>query len=506
MMGSQLGKWVIDRELGRGGMGRVYLAHVVADGQVAAVKVLAAELAQEAGFLQRFQREISALSQLDHPNIVRFYESGNQDNVFYFAMEYVDGPNFEFLLQQRNRLPWKEVLDAALQVCPALKHAHDHGIIHRDLKPSNLLRSREGQVKLGDFGIARVFASNHLTATGGVVGTAEYLSPEQAMGKPATKRSDLYSLGIVLYQFLTGRPPFEGTSTPDLLRQHCFGQFDRPAKVVPGLPYELDEVICQLLEKDPANRPADGLVLLRRLETIRRKLERRDQPTNPGLYTAQTMADNEEAEVRSSEEGPATLMSRLMRRELKQMKDGGPLSQWFNKPWVLLPLFLLCVAGIVWGFFLRPKPTTSEPAEARETPSLARERLAQRLAMSNLRDSAPVSEAQRFYQRGVQFCKQGDADAARRVWHHLVQSFRGVEAEQRWVELAEEGIQQLDRRVPARDPLDESVRTALQRARQLNAQGDREGAEAIWQGLEGLYGQDPAGAEVMKQLRRDRGR
>jgi serine/threonine-protein kinase len=506
MMGSRLGKWVIDKELGRGGMGRVYLAHSESDGQVAAVKVLAAELAQEVGFLHRFEREISALSRLDHPNIVRFYESGNQDQTFYFAMEYVDGPTYEFLLQQRNRLPWREVLDAAIQICPALKHAHDHGIVHRDLKPSNLLRTRDGRVKLTDFGIAKVFASNHLTATGGVVGTAEYLSPEQAMGKPATKRSDLYSLGIVLYQLLTGRPPFEGASTPELLRKHCYGQFDRPAKILPGLPFELDEVICQLLEKDPANRPADGLVLIRRLESLQRKLERRDHPTNPGLYTAQTMAENEEELASSPQEGPATLMSRLMRHELTQMKEGGTLARLFNKPWVLLPLFLLCVAGIVWGFFLRPKPVASDAAEVAEAPSLAKERAAQRLAMSNLKDTAATSEAQRFYQRGVQLCKQGDADAARRVWRALVQSFRGVEAEQRWVQLAEEGLGQLDKRAPPRNPLDDSVRKALQRARQLSAQGDREEAESIWRGLEGLYGDDPAGGEILKQIQRDRGR
>src|SRR5262249_40527238 len=151
---------------------------------------------------------------------------------------------------------------------------------------------------------------------------------------------------------------------------------------------------------------------------------------------------------------------------------------------VLLPLFLLCVAGIVWGFFLRPKPTAAETVETAEQPSLAKERITQRLAMSNLRESPLGSEAQRFYQRGGQLCNQGDADAARRVWTHVIESSRGVDAEQRWVQLAEEGVTQLDKRVPPRNPLDESVRLALQRARQLNAQGDRQAAESIWRGLE----------------------
>src|SRR5262249_54906488 len=161
---------------------------------------------------------------------------------------------------------------------------------------------------------------------------------------------------------------------------------------------------------------------------------RREQPTNPGIYTAPTMAENAVRPVGAGEEGPATLMSRLMRRELREMKEGGPLSRWFNKPWVLVPLFVLCVAGIVWGFFLRPKPTSLAQAETQDQPSMARERLAQRLAISGLKESGPTGEAQRFYQRGFQLCKQGDAEGARQIWKNLIRSFQGVDGEQRWVE------------------------------------------------------------------------
>src|SRR5437588_3978265 len=160
-------------------------------------------------------------------------------------MEYVPGDNFEQLLLQHGRLPWKEVLDAALQICPALKHAHDRGIVHRDIKPPNLLRDPAGIIKLTDFGIAKVFAARHLTNTGGVVGTAEFLSPEQASGKQATKRSDLYSLGVVLYTMITGRTPFEGQGTADILHKHLYAQFDPPKKIVPEIPYELDEIVSQ---------------------------------------------------------------------------------------------------------------------------------------------------------------------------------------------------------------------------------------------------------------------
>src|SRR5262249_38699931 len=158
--------------------------------RLAAVKVLAAELTTHAGAVHRFRREIDVLRALDHPNIVHLLDSGTHEGLFYYVMEYVEGRDFADLLEQSGRLPGSEVLDVACQDCAALRHAHDHGVIHRDLKPSNLLRGADGRVRLTDFGIAHVFAGKHLTRPGSVVGTAEYLSPEQAEGKPATRRSD----------------------------------------------------------------------------------------------------------------------------------------------------------------------------------------------------------------------------------------------------------------------------------------------------------------------------
>ncbi len=319
MIGTRLGPWTLDKELGRGGMGAVYHARATADGDgdgppVAAVKVLAAELAVDPGFLARFQREIDILRKLDHPNIVRFFESGAQGGHYYYAMEFIEGQSYETLLARQGRLPWTDVLDLALQVTPALKHAHDRGVIHRDLKPSNLLRTPSGQIKLTDFGIASLFASKHLTVTGGIVGTAEYLSPEQAAGKPVTRRSDLYSLGAVMYTLATGRTPFEGELL-DLLQKHRFGQFDRPSRIVPEIPSDLDAIICDLLAKEPAHRPPDGSVLLRRLESLRRKMERKavrqagNEPTQVLHLTGPQVKDKP---------GPATLMGRLMRQELER--------------------------------------------------------------------------------------------------------------------------------------------------------------------------------------------
>jgi serine/threonine-protein kinase len=500
MIGERLGNWIIDKELGRGGMGRVYLAHEAPPGnRQAAVKLLAAELAQEVGFQHRFQREIEALSQLDHPNIVKLYDAGAYKDVPFYAMEYIEGETFEDLLLARGRLPWKEVLDMALQVCPALKHAHDRGIIHRDLKPPNLLRTPAGVVKLTDFGIAKVFSSTHLTAEGGIVGTAEFLSPEQAAGKPVTKRSDLYSLGVVLYTLLTGHTPFEGETIVDLLHKHRFAQFDRPQERVPNLPHEIDAVVCELLEKDPARRPADALVLQRKLESIHRKLERIGRQTFPSARQDATQAYKlADAPEPRDEPGPATLMSRLMRQELQRQKRGGPVIQLLNKPVVLAVLLAACVGLIVWGIF-RPK-------SGGETPEPDRDQAALTQALLKSKTAVPVSEAQRFYQEGLRLCREGDLAAAQRVWRNVVSAFQGNESERHWVELAEKGLEGLKNRVPDDASRWGPVRAQLAAAREHRDNHDKAAAEGIWKSLEELYKNDPAARDILETIKRDRGR
>ncbi|MCI0456926.1 MAG: protein kinase [Gemmataceae bacterium] len=527
MIGDRLGKWTIFKELGRGGMGRVYLAQEELDGRKGAVKVLAAELAQDAGFLHRFQREIETLRALDHPNIVRFYESGFENGVYFYAMEYVEGQSLEEILHERDRLPWGEVLDIALQLCPALKHVHDHGVIHRDIKPPNVLITPEGKVKLTDFGIAKVFASSHLTATGGVVGTAEFLSPEQAAGKPVTKRSDLYSLGVVLYAALTGRTPFEGASFLDLLHKHRYGQFDRPQTIVPQIPHELDEVVCKLLEKDPAARPADCLVLGRQLESIRRKLERRGHVTQAGGQHAATVAEHSAEAVLEDAPGPATLMSRLMRDELEREKRGNLLSRAFNSAWVLVPALALVLGILVWTFwpvsaealFERGKELMESrdlgdkerawreylgPLEERFPDHPYKEEVAQyrrQLEEARARAAAepPPGEAQRFYLQGERLRLEGKEAEARRVWKGVVDVFGGDEREKEWVGKAEVGLAELDRQA-ARERL-APARAALKRAATLRDQGKRAEAERIWAGLEVLYGADESARDLLIEVR-----
>jgi hypothetical protein len=543
MIGSRLGSWILDRELGRGGMGRVFLAHHAADAagaepRLAAVKVLKPDRSAESDFLPRFQREVEVLRQLDHPGIVRLFESGSQDGLYFYAMEFVPGPNLETVRQTRGRLPWPVVLDLGLQIAPALKHAHDRGVIHRDLKPSNLLcvtaeppeGGSLGPVKLTDFGVASLFASTHLTSTGFVVGTPEYLSPEQAAGKPVTRRSDLYSLGAVLYTLLTGRTVFEGEGV-DLLHKHLYGQVERPIRLVPDLPPELDTLICQMLDKDPSRRPADGAVLHRRLDSLRRKMERKaaggpdDTPATP----AQTVPAGAEAGSRT---GPATLMSRLMRRELERQNQGGPVKQFFNRPWVIIPLFLLTLGLIVWSFWpasaeglyrraaarmasenpddweragelldrlekMPDHPHAEEVAQFRR--QLAEHEAAQAEARK-ARQAGPMGEAEWFYQLGLRQRQQGNEKAARQTWQALIDAFDDVPAEAAWVKLARKRLEEADAGPRPRVPRKwEPVRQALRKARELREEGKNAEADAIRKAVEQLYRDEPGALELLKE-------
>jgi serine/threonine-protein kinase len=277
MTPEKLGPYRIERSVGRGGMGTVYAGTDVKTGQPAAVKVLSAALAQEEGFRDRFDAEIRSLRSLDHPNIVRLVGFGEDNGHIYYAMELVDGTSLAQELRQRGQFPWRQVVQIGVETARALKHAHDRGIIHRDLKPGNLLLTAEGHIKLSDFGIARIFGGSQLTSTGAVIGTAEYMAPEQADGRRVTLRCDLYSLGAVLYALLAGRPPFTADSMVQVLHKQRFEQHKPLREVVGGVPRELEAIIDDLLKKDPEQRIPDAGVLARRLETLERALSKQGE-------------------------------------------------------------------------------------------------------------------------------------------------------------------------------------------------------------------------------------
>jgi serine/threonine-protein kinase len=285
----QLGPYQIIRELGHGGMGTVYEGLDLQTGERAAVKLLAAPLAQEEGFRERFEAEIETLKKLNHPNVVRLFGFGQQLHHRFYAMELVDGDSLEQELQRGCRFNWREVTRIGIDICHALRHAHDRGVIHRDIKPGNLLMTADGHVKLSDFGIARLFGNARLTGIGSVLGTAEYMAPEQAEGRPVTPRADLYSLGAVLYVLLAGRPLFRGKSLPELLHKQRYDQPEPLRDHAPDVPAALAQIIAQLLEKDPERRIPNADVLARQLLAMERALSL--EPERDDGFTVETKAD-----------------------------------------------------------------------------------------------------------------------------------------------------------------------------------------------------------------------
>jgi serine/threonine-protein kinase len=269
-----LGPYRIGKRIGVGGMGEVYEAVHVETGQPAAIKLLSPALASTEDFRDRFAAEIDSLRILNHAHIVKLFGFGEQEGLLYYAMEYVQGRTLESEIIAGRRFTWREVTTLGIQICKALKHAHDHGVIHRDLKPANLLLTADDNIKLLDFGIARLFGASNLTSVGGVLGTADYMSPEQADGRPVNDRCDQYALGGVLYALLAGRPPFRARSLPELLQLQRFADPEPVRRYCADAPEELERIIGQLLAKDPEARFPNTLVVARRLEAMLRALSR----------------------------------------------------------------------------------------------------------------------------------------------------------------------------------------------------------------------------------------
>ncbi|MCA9131838.1 MAG: serine/threonine protein kinase [Planctomycetales bacterium] len=263
-----LGPYKVDRILGRGGMGTVYKGVHAKSGEPVAIKVIALAIANNMRFRRRFAAEVETLKRLKHPHIVQLVGYGEEQGMLFYSMEYVEGHSLHDHLRQHAALSWQEVLQVGIETTSALKHAHDLGIIHRDLKPANLMLDTTGRVKLTDFGIAKLFGSTDMTAAGAVIGTADYMPPEQAEGKAVTVRSDLYSLGSVLYALLAGKAPFGGKSVPEVLYSVRYNTVPALQELVPGVPSELAELIHELLNKDPQKRPPTALVVGNRLKSM----------------------------------------------------------------------------------------------------------------------------------------------------------------------------------------------------------------------------------------------
>lgn len=271
LSGSGPNRWIWPFELleqiGEGGMGVVYRARYVVNNRIVAVKILPSDVTDKTA-LARFERETEILKDLRHPNIVRSFGGVCEDKCRFYAMELVEGGSLEDVLQRRGRLPWEQVVEYALQMCAALECSHRQGIIHRDVKPANFLVSANGQLKLSDFGLASVAAQRKITQPGKTAGTFLYMAPEQIKGAEITPRTDLYALGCVLFETLTGKPPFAAETPAATLDRHIRQPPPRVSEIALDCPANLDRLVNHLLEKDPAKRPQSAVDVARELRNV----------------------------------------------------------------------------------------------------------------------------------------------------------------------------------------------------------------------------------------------
>jgi serine/threonine-protein kinase len=273
------GRYELLEILGRGGMGVVYRARDRVLDRIVAVKVLPADRSQDPMFVTRFEREARSVAALNHPNIVAVFDTGHDDSTRFIVMEFVSGMSLQQGLRQQGPLSAARAVDIAARIASALAAAHEKGIIHRDIKPGNVMVDDAGTLKVLDFGIARTAASTSLTQTAVVLGSAPYLAPEVARGEPADERSDVYSLGCVLYELLTGRPPFTGELPAAIMHQHNTSQPRAPRDLNPDIPVALDALIMRMLAKRPTDRPQRAGQLA---EELPASMQASPAPAEPG--------------------------------------------------------------------------------------------------------------------------------------------------------------------------------------------------------------------------------
>ena len=288
----KIGRYKILGELGRGAMGVVYKAEDPNLDRVVALKTIVIEADAEGRkeYERRFFLEAKAAGKLNHPNIVTVYDFGEEDGVAYLAMELVEGNDLRQRLKESagQGLPALDAVDVAQQVAEGLGYAHERGIVHRDIKPGNIMLQPRGQAKIMDFGLARMRVADHKTSTGMVLGTPKYMSPEQVAGQPVDQRSDVFSLGIVLHEMLTGTRLFAGEDTPQIMHNVVHVEHEPPTRIKPELPAMLDFVVARALKKDPALRYQDAFELSADLGNCLAEL-RGKAPPKPAADGTKTM-------------------------------------------------------------------------------------------------------------------------------------------------------------------------------------------------------------------------
>ncbi len=266
------GRYRVDAKIARGGMATVYRALDTRLDRTVAIKVMHALFADDEAFVTRFIREAKSAARLSHPNVVAVFDQGEDAGQVFLAMEYIEGRNLRDLLRERGRLSPQEALSVLGPVLAALSAAHDAGLVHRDVKPENVLLADDGRIKVADFGLARAAASRNVTSATTLIGTVAYLAPEQVTRGVADARSDVYAAGIMLFEMLTGQPPYEGETPISVAYRHANEDVPGPSSRVPGLPPSLDALVTRATARDPDLRPVDAGAFLSEAQRVRRSL------------------------------------------------------------------------------------------------------------------------------------------------------------------------------------------------------------------------------------------
>lgn len=341
------GRYRVEQELGRGGMAKVFKGTDEVLGRPVAIKVLAPQLADDQSYVARFRREAQAAARLNHPNLVAVYDTGEDDGVKYIVMEYVEGKTLAEYLADGGRIMPDRAMEIAEDVCNALSVAHAAGIVHRDIKPGNIMLTPRGEVKVSDFGIARVPTTGDTVAqTVAVLGTASYLSPEQAQGQTVDRRSDVYSLGCVLYEMLTGQAPFVGDSPVTVASKHVLDTPLPPSKLNPDVSRELDAVVLKALAKNPANRYQTAEELRADLERARR---------NEPVIATPLLAEPPGPQAAQVPTAQTTALLPPTR------SSGGGGKRW---PGLLVALLILAVLG-AGGYFVATALLSEQPKQVK---------------------------------------------------------------------------------------------------------------------------------------------
>jgi serine/threonine-protein kinase len=383
LAGQEFGPFLIEKELGSGAMGAVYLARYIKNNHRVAIKIMSSSINSNASssLVARFEREAEILKHLNNPNIVRLFGIGKFKGMRYYAMEVIDGETLEAILLRKGSFSWDETIELGKQICNALQHAHDNGVVHRDIKLSNLMVTKQGVLKLTDFGIAKDLDGTLLTGANCAIGTAAYMSPEQCRGESTiTGKSDLYSLGVVLFELLTGKRPFRGNNAVELFLHHVQTKPERPSRINLEIPKFLDTLILHLLEKDPDDRPPSASVVAKILEEIRVKILAQ---TSVGEDLAKSYADGTGLTKTSERKKARKLLARIGKKE-----EGTP---WFKSCLFVSIMMLTVIFAFSWTMyeiFIRTPSAKSLIASA------------EKLIKANSRDEAregPIADYLKYY-------------------------------------------------------------------------------------------------------------